>query len=287
MVVVEIRKDTMKNIIGKEITNLEEILFSMGMEFVSENKDSIKFSIIVPTYMEKDYIGKCLETILKLDYPREGFEIIVSDANSTDGTIDIAKKYADQVVVTKKRGISVGRNEGAKKANGEILLFIDADVEIEPNFLKILEQDFNDSNTVCVTGRAIPSDGSMLIRGVYHGTYAMVKIFEALGKPLYPGMCVAYRKIPFFKLNGFREDYGIVEDLDMSNRASTLGKCKSNYKARAFASTRRLQKNGISMVTFHIFNDIRYLLGREPAKYYPKEEELQSWKDIWKVNRTK
>lgn len=158
----------------------------------------MKFSLIVPTYMEKGYILKCLETILKLDYPREAFEIIVSDANSTDGTIEIAKKYADHVVVTKKRGISIGRNEGAKRAKGEIFVFIDADVQVESNFLKIIEEDFKNLDVVCVTGRAIPSDGNIIIRSIFNGTYALVKIFGFFGKHLYPGMCVSYRREPFF-----------------------------------------------------------------------------------------
>jgi GT2 family glycosyltransferase len=102
-----------------------------------------------------------------------------------------------------------------------------------------------------------------------------------LGVYLFPGICVAYRRSAFEAANGFREDFGIVEDLDLSRRISHLGICRINKKARAFVSTRRLEKHLLSTVTFHIFSDIKYLLTGRTSRHYPKVEEMNSWKDLW------
>jgi GT2 family glycosyltransferase len=110
----------------------------------------------------------------------------------------------------------------------------------------------------------------------------MVRLFDFFGLSLFPGICVAYRRAGFTEAGGFREDFGIVEDLDLSRRMSHLGICRVNKKACAFVSTRRLKNNLLSTVTFHIYSDIKYLLIGKTSKYYPKVEEMSSWKDLWK-----
>ncbi len=51
-------------------------------------------SVIVPCYREKEFIGKCLDSLLENDYPAENPELLVYDGGSTDGTRDIAEEYA-------------------------------------------------------------------------------------------------------------------------------------------------------------------------------------------------
>lgn len=96
------------------------------------------FSVIVPTLNEEDYIEECLISISKQTYPREKYEIIVSDGSSKDKTTEIAKKYADNVVISEARGIWWGRNYGAKFANGKYLVFIDADTLIDEDYLEFV-----------------------------------------------------------------------------------------------------------------------------------------------------
>jgi glycosyltransferase involved in cell wall biosynthesis len=236
----------------------------------------MEFSIIVPAYMEEGYIGKCLLSIISQQYKRTEFEIIVSDANSTDRTADIAHQYSDIVVVEDRKGIAYGRNCGAKKACGEILIFIDADAVLEKDFLKHCHQEFSDPDIIGMTGIAKPSDGGILQRLVYRCTYGMVRFFNLLGLSLFPGICIAYRNTAFTDIGGFREDFGIVEDLDLSRRISRLGKCTISV------STRRLEKNLFTTVLFHIYCDIRYLITGNAPAVYPKTEEVHSWRELWK-----
>jgi len=241
----------------------------------------MEFSIIVPTYMEEACIEQCLCSIVGQRYNPSEFEIIVSDARSTDQTIEIARKYSASVIVEDRKGIAYGRNAGAKKAKGDILVFIDADVTLDQDFLSHCHREFSNPAIIGMTGVAKPSDGRVLQRFVYHGTYGMVRLFDFFGLSLFPGICIAYRRMVFLEVGGFREDFGVVEDLDLSRRISRRGKCTVNTRALAVVSTRRLQKYLISTVCFHIYSDLKYLItGRAPARY-PKTEEIQSWYDLW------
>ena len=89
-------------------------------------------SIIIPTLNEESVIGKTLAH-LRESLPRGAFEIIVVDDESSDRTADIARRYADQVVVRvgEVHGIARGKNAGARVARGEYIAFLDADCEPE------------------------------------------------------------------------------------------------------------------------------------------------------------
>ena len=89
-------------------------------------------SIIIPTWNEEKYLPKLLGCIKQQTYIN--YEIIVADADSTDKTRLIAKKYGCRIV---KGGFpAAGRNKGAEIAKGEILAFFDADVQFGPDFLR-------------------------------------------------------------------------------------------------------------------------------------------------------
>ena len=241
----------------------------------------MEFSIIVPTYQEEGNIEQCLRSIAKQKYIRTEYEIIVSDAHSSDRTVEKAHQYADRIINDDRRGIAYGRNAGAKNALGDIFVFVDADATLSADFLFQCDQVFKDLEVIGMTGLAEPGDGGFMQRFIYRGTYYMVRIFHLFGLSLFPGICVAYRREAFELLGGFREDFGIVEDLDLSRRMSRLGICKINKKARAFVSTRRLEKHLVSTVAFHIYSDFKYLLTGKTSTYYPKVEETKTWKDLW------
>ncbi|RPI03204.1 MAG: glycosyltransferase family 2 protein [Ignavibacteriae bacterium] len=241
----------------------------------------MEFSVIIPTYQEEACIERCLRSIVQQDIGRTKFEIIVSDAHSADRTAEIARRYADRVLVDEKRGIAYGRNAGAKTAGGDILVFVDADATLAPDFLSQLSMTFITPAVIGATGIAKPSDGKFMPRFFYYGTYILVRFFAFWGLSLFPGICAAYRRPNFIAVNGFREDFGIVEDLDLSRRISRTGICRINKNALAFISTRRLQNHLVSTVAFHIYSDIKYLLTGKAAPHYPKIEEMKTWKDLW------
>lgn len=100
-----------------------------------------KISVIIPTYNEKKVLEKAIESLGEQTY--SDFEIIIVDDGSTDGTLEIlenlSKTLKDFSFYRQKHlGAGAARNLGASKAKGDILVFVDADMTFDPDFLKYL-----------------------------------------------------------------------------------------------------------------------------------------------------
>ena len=95
-------------------------------------------SIIIPTYNEEEYLPKLLDSIKSQSF--DDYEIIVADANSTDKTREIAESYGCIVVDGGLPG--VGRNNGARVAKGEYLLFLDSDLVLTEDYLRNVIYEF-------------------------------------------------------------------------------------------------------------------------------------------------
>jgi glycosyltransferase involved in cell wall biosynthesis len=97
----------------------------------------MKVSIIVPTYNEEKNIKDCISTLKEQSY--KDFEIIIVDDGSTDGTLKILSVIPDiRIIKASHQGAGPARNLGAEKANGEILVFVDADMTFNKNFISNL-----------------------------------------------------------------------------------------------------------------------------------------------------
>jgi len=100
-----------------------------------------KLSIVIPMYNEERYIERCLTSLL---YQTQRIhEVILVDDGSTDRTVKYANKFKDDfelltILKQKNKGPGTARNLGAKKAKGNILILIDADMSFDENYLKYL-----------------------------------------------------------------------------------------------------------------------------------------------------
>ena len=114
-------------------------------KFENTSKSFPKVSIILPARNEEEFIGKCLDSLIKQDY--ENYEIIVIDDSSEDTTgkiiLEYAKKSSKIIPVSAKPKPDgwIGKNwacmEGYRKATGELLLFTDADTKHSKNVLSL------------------------------------------------------------------------------------------------------------------------------------------------------
>jgi len=84
-------------------------------------------SVIIPTLNEAEGIGYVLRKM-----PKEISEIIVVDGNSTDGTVEIAKKYGARIIIEKRRGYGRAYKTGFKYAKGKIIATLDGDGSYNP-----------------------------------------------------------------------------------------------------------------------------------------------------------
>ena len=119
-----------------------------------------KFSIIVPTKDEETVIGRCLNGLLDLDYPKDKLEIIVVDGNSTDGTCkvcsDFSAKYPGTFKIVNEKeskGKPAALNLALTYATGEIVGVFDADSVPEKDVLRKVASYFGDKQLMAVQGR--------------------------------------------------------------------------------------------------------------------------------------
>ena len=87
-------------------------------------------SIIIPVYNVEQYIGKCLDSCLNQDLPKDEYEIVVVDDGSPDNSSSIVegymKKYSNiRLIHRENGGLSAARNTGLKEAKGENERFVD------------------------------------------------------------------------------------------------------------------------------------------------------------------
>lgn len=122
-------------------------------------------SILLSVFNEEKVIGKKIENLLSLDYPKEKLEILVGSDGSTDGTASILKHYAKQVIVEfsqEREGKARMLNHLAQKAKGEILVFTDARQRIGREAIHSLVRHFGDPKVGGVSGE--------LFLGTDHGS---------------------------------------------------------------------------------------------------------------------
>lgn len=98
-------------------------------------------SIIVPVYNVKDYLVRCVDSIIKQDY--EDIEVLLVDDGSNDGSENICDDYAQRdsrirVFHKQNGGLSSARNMGLEAMAGEYVFFVDSDDYILPGILKEL-----------------------------------------------------------------------------------------------------------------------------------------------------
>jgi len=117
----------------------------------NEPQDKPLVSIIIPAKNEEDNLKKLLKSLTKCTYPN--LEIIVVDDNSTDRTFDVAKSYGAKVIHIDEHeegflGKLYACLQGFNHSSGEILIFVDADVELEKDAVNSIVYEVINSNGV-------------------------------------------------------------------------------------------------------------------------------------------
>lgn len=88
-------------------------------------------TFIIPAHNEASIIGRTISTLYAAGgATHEPYEIIVVDDSSTDTTAAVAAHYGAQVFLVKNRQVAATRNAGVAHAQGELLIFVDADTEV-------------------------------------------------------------------------------------------------------------------------------------------------------------
>ena len=185
-----------------------------------------KISVIIPTFNSAKELTKCLESFKTQSISNENFEVIVVDDGSNDGTKDAAAKYPVKYIYQQNRGPAAARNNGANQAQGEIILFTDADCEPQPNWIEEMIKPLDNPQVVGVKGVYKTRQKELVARLVqieYEHKYERMKKFKYID--FIDTYSAGYRKDIFLKYNGFDERYpkASVEDQEFSFRLSHDG----------------------------------------------------------------
>jgi glycosyltransferase involved in cell wall biosynthesis len=197
-------------------------------------------TVIVPTLQEQDFIENILSRLKRVKPP---IEVIVVDGGSQDKTVELAKPFADKVYQIQQRGISKGRNYGAKKASGDILVFLDTDVTFPLKFVERVIETFKDPTVAGATCNIMPLQfhfGATVFFKVYN---LALRVFTKFN-PHSRGEFFAVRKKAFHAVNGFNETMPCLEDHDLANRLSKLGRFVFISDLTVYESMRRFRKLG-------------------------------------------
>jgi glycosyltransferase involved in cell wall biosynthesis len=200
------------------------------------------FSVIVPALNEEKRIRHCLDSI-KAQRTSHSYELIISDSGSSDRTVEIAREYTDKVYVCSDRGTARARNEGAKLATGDVLVFIDSDTEIQPDYLETVGKAFEDKELLaCSCAFRFSNRAPKLLFAEYvTNSYYLAR--SVLRGTTLPGFNVCIRRELFEKVGGFRLCH--LEDLDMSIKLRRFGRTRYLPDRKAITSSRRIEKDGL------------------------------------------
>lgn len=221
--------------------------------------------------MEEKYLGPTLESIFsqKVDFP---FEVIVSDASSTDSTGDIARKYGARLVLGPKTNIADGRRIGAQAAAGEILIFATGDNDYTGGWLANLVAPFRDAKVVAVVGKIMLQDSSATEKAFASLIlWPGAKLFSKIGSYYAHGEALAIRRSVFDAIGGVNTALVTSDDTDLIMRASKKGRIFYADNSLVLTSRRRLDKWGrLYFLYFHTVNYFQLnFLGRTFGEYEP------------------
>lgn len=213
-------------------------------------------SIIIPTLNEERYLPALLDCIKRQTY--RNYEVIVADANSKDKTRQIAKKFGCRLVKSGGHP-GIGRNNGAKAAKGEILLFLDADSQLDSNFLRDCIGQM-EKRKLDVCGCYLNPLSNNLIDKIFMGIF---NLWTSATQYFYPNACgtgIFCRKWLHEKVKGFDETIKLSEDMDYVRRCGKHGKFRILSRPQVLYSMRRYEKEGRFNVGLKLFLSAMYRL---------------------------
>ncbi|MBI3051782.1 glycosyltransferase [Candidatus Woesearchaeota archaeon] len=228
----------------------------------------MKFSILIPTLNEEKFIGNLLHSLNRQTF--KAFEVIIVDGSSRDQTIKAIQSHRGQlnlqVVVSKRRGVSLQRNIAARHATSEHLIFLDADVVPEWRFLEKLKKSLELTRPDFATAPNIPLSKKAADKAIFAMFNRLVRLSEFF-VPSACGTFIYVRKRAFRSIGGFNEDAVWGEDIDLSRRLSRKGhRFAFLSDPKLYVSVRRLDKEGRLRCIKYFIKGMMHTYGREPVK---------------------
>ena len=185
----------------------------------------LRFSVVVPAHDEARVIAKSLAAIGRLEGARgpggvprpDGIDVIVVDDGSTDGTAEVAGAFPCRVIRQRQQGKAAALNAGIAVASGDVVVVLDADTVLAPDFLRRIAPHFADPAVGAVAGNVkVGNRRSFLARlqaleyivslNLDRRAQAQLNVMSVV-----PGAAGAFRRRALLDVGGYPTDT-LVED---------------------------------------------------------------------------
>ena len=218
-----------------------------------------KYSVIIPTLNEENYLPTVLEHLKNID---EEIEIIIADGGSVDSTVKIAERF-DVKVCRSEKGKGIQLNNGAVCATGAVLIFLHADTFLPANAFSLINE-YLLVRKVDIAAFKMKFDKESFLMDIYSWFTKFDSIFTTFGDQV-----IVIRRDFFNELNGF-PNLTIFEDLELCRKARSKSKI---YKLPAFVTTSARRFETIGTIKNQLLNALyilKYLVGIDPDNIYKK-----------------
>jgi glycosyltransferase involved in cell wall biosynthesis len=208
-----------------------------------------KVSVVIPTLNEENHITNLLHSLKTQSF--QDFETIIIDGGSLDKTVENAEKFHSKIFVKPGLKEYASRNEGAKVANGSILLFTGADVIMLEKALETVVCEFEKNNLdgLCAFGsiRDAPIWGEV----EYYVHYSLLHLWVKFSRDFHGSTnFMAFKREEFLETGGFKNridaDGNLLNSFGISKKVEFLRGTKF-----FFASGRRMRKMGFLKYNLH------------------------------------
>lgn len=205
------------------------------------NRPTMQFSVVVLNYNGMKFLKDCLSSLITISSPHS-FEIICADNGSSDGSFEQAMSdFSSTTIRFIQNGGNYGYAEGndlaAKTAVGKIIVFLNNDTVVAPNFLDDLSTVFQDSNVGVAQSRLVTAGAAGVVESLGHklDIFALAYVDGGMphatepyhsGKRIFgaTGAAIAIRRHLFDELGGFDPSYFLMfEETDLCWRAWLAG----------------------------------------------------------------
>jgi len=216
----------------------------------------VRISVIIPILNEAKNIMATLQALL----PLSPSELFIVDGGSSDGTRAICRQFNVEVL-TAPRGRAAQMNYGARRATGDVLLFLHADTRLPPTAFDDIRNALSDPR--CVGGRFdIQLDGDHWMLRVIG---AMISLRSRLSKVGTGDQGIFVRREVFQRMGGFPE-IPLMEDIALCRALKRLG-AVACLRSRVITSARRWESDGVWRTIFRMWLlKSLYLMGVSPAR---------------------
>jgi glycosyltransferase involved in cell wall biosynthesis len=178
-------------------------------------------SFVIPVRNDAARLQRCLASIVRNDYPRELIELIVVDNESTDGSGRVARDFGAIVLRAGGDAVAALRNKGARAALGSIIAFVDADHEIDRNWVETAVDVLADPGVAATGAAYLTQPCANWVQQHYDGLRTRTTRREHvswLGSGNF-----AVKRAAFERVGGFDASLTACEDVDLCNRLQLAG----------------------------------------------------------------